>query len=60
MGLEVRLWIAERLRPNGGFEAYYFGTDPEFVDRIDGDWLRLYWMLQRPRLSDRPVRVVNL
>lgn len=42
-----------------GFYRYYFGTDPEFVERVDEESLKLYHILNRPIMQDM-VNVANL
>jgi hypothetical protein len=58
--LEIRLWVARELRPSDGFESYFFNLDPEFVSRVDGNWIQLYHMLNRKFLKHKAVTVTNL
>lgn len=59
-GLEYRYWVAAKLRPSSGFEDYFFGLDPEFCDRVDGNWMELFQTLNRQFLMHNPVSVTNL
>lgn len=57
-GLEIRFAMADRLLPDG-FYRYYFGTDPEFVDRVDAEAIRIHHILNRP-IMQKVVMVGNL
>lgn len=59
-GLEYRYWVAKQMRPNSGFEDYFFGLDPDFCDRVDGNWMELFATFQRPFLVQNLVTVANL
>jgi len=43
-----------------GLEDYWTGKDEAFVDLVDSDWQRLYFVLSRKFLKHEEVIVTNL
>ncbi|RYG66322.1 hypothetical protein EON80_15665 [bacterium] len=58
--IELRYWVAMKLRHNSGFEDYFFALDPAFVERVDAKWKELFHTFNRPFMKYNPVWMMNL